>query len=119
MDNIYLKKYILDYLKINNYDSETFNINLAIKSQYYNAIANTLNIHVYENQFHQSNLKYEDYLKCDYCKCYLCPKHIYLSNCYFSTCNICKEKKWSICGWCKPTFSEQIGCKYLHKPEQQ
>lgn len=117
MNNNYLKKYIISYLSLKNYDYNTQNLNLdsAIKSQYYYAISNATNTHVYENQFHQPKLKYTDYVKCDYCKSYMCPKHVYLSNCYFNLCNICKEKPWSICGWCKPNFNEYMACKYLHK----
>lgn len=117
MNNNYLKKYIISYLRLKNYDYSTQNINLdlAIKYQYYNTITNTFNTHIYETHFHQPNLKYTNYVKCDYCKNYMCPKHVYLSNCYFHLCNICKEKTWSICGWCKPIFNEYMACQYIHK----
>jgi hypothetical protein len=136
LSNKHLRKYILSYLRMNNISiehdgactdvdkvckfdlgdpREMFFRNTKIMNQYYSKVFGSVNAYVYENLFHQPNLKFEDYLKCDSCKNYMCPKHIYLSNCYFGTCNYCKVRNWSICGWCKPGFNEYFACKYLHK----
>jgi hypothetical protein len=116
LTNKYLKKYIMNYLNLYNliYDS-TENFKNIVINQYFSKISNSFNSHIYEILFHQSNLKYIDYVKCDSCKNYMCPKHTYLSNCYFAKCKCCNTKSWTICGWCKPGFNEEIACKYLHQ----
>lgn len=113
--NKYLKKYIMDYLGVNIVSESTEFFKDVIINQYFSKISNSCNSHVYETLFHQPNLKYIDYVKCDSCKNYMCPKHTYLSNCYFAKCKCCDTKGWSICGWCKPGFNEEIACKYLHR----
>lgn len=124
MMNKHLRKYILSYLHLDksivddlNTDdpSKIFLKNMNILNRYYSKVTSTINTHVYENLFHQANLKFIDYLRCDSCKNYMCPKHTYLANCYFGKCKCCKVKNWTICGWCKPGFNEYFACKYLHK----
>lgn len=124
MMNKHLRKYILSYLHLDksilddlNLDdpSQIFLKNMNILNQYYSKVASSINSHVYENLFHQVNLKFIDYLRCDSCKNYMCPKHTYLANCYFGKCKSCEVKNWTICGWCKPSFNEDFACKYLHK----
>jgi hypothetical protein len=118
MMNKYLRRYIFNYLNLsdetfyNNADKYFYNI--IILNQYFSIINKSTNSHIFENLFHQPNLKYEDYLKCDSCKNYMCPKHMYLSNCYFAKCKICKSNNWTICGWCKPNFNEEYACEYIH-----
>ena len=116
LTNKYLKRYILNFLNITNviYDSIE-NFKDIVINQYFSKVSNSVNSHIYEILFHQSNLKYIDYVKCDSCKNYMCPKHIHLSNCYFAKCKCCNIKSWTICGWCKPEFNEKIACKYLHQ----
>lgn len=118
MINKYLRKYILNYLnlpdeKFDNKCDNYFN-NMMILNQYFSIINKSTNAHIFENLFHQPNLKYGDYLKCDSCKNYMCPKHIYLANCYFAKCKICNSNNWTICGWCKPNFNEEYACEYIH-----
>jgi len=121
MMNKYLKKYILSYLNIKDENSNNIFMKNSEESLFKNTeilsfmrASNSINEHTFENLFHQSNLKYTDYIKCDSCKNYMCPKHIYLSNCYYAKCKICNVKSWTICGWCKPGFNEVYACKYLH-----
>lgn len=123
MANKQLRKYIRNYLGIsddfsNDKSSETSSLNdlnnVIILNQYLSKITGCLNSYIYENLFHQPNLKYVDYVKCDSCKNYMCPKHTYLSNCYYAKCKSCNIKTWTICGWCKSGFNEDIACKYLH-----
>jgi hypothetical protein len=124
MDNKHLRKYIINYLNIveeqkpksDSPELSKFNNlrDMIILNQYLLKIKPSFNSHIYEVLFHQPNLKYTDYVKCDSCKNYQCPKHAYLSNNYYAKCRICKEKSWTICGWCKPGFIEEIACKYLH-----
>jgi hypothetical protein len=115
LTNKYLKRYIMNYLNLSNIIADsTENFKNIVINQYLSKISNSFNSHIYEILFHQSNLKYIDYVKCDSCKNYMCPKHTYLSNCYFAKCKYCNTKTWTICGWCKPGFNEEIACKYLH-----
>jgi hypothetical protein len=116
MENKYIRNYILEYLNIketyyNNLQKNSFT-DFDIMCQY--ETKTVYNSHIYENLFYQPKLEYSDYIKCDSCKNYICPIHNYLSNCLFRDCNFC-TKKWSICGWCKGDFNEEIGCKYIHK----
>lgn len=119
MNNCHIRKYILNYLNLNDKivedETEQMLIDLSIFNKYENVSGYNLKYHIYENLFHQPNLKYCDYIKCDNCKNYLCPKHVYLSNCYYNKCNICFDRFWTICGWCKTTFNEELACKYIHK----
>jgi len=121
MENKYLRNYIHNYLNLEevefNDPNEKMIKELIIYSQYEIKTKNSRcnSSHIYENLFYQSNLKYIDYVKCDSCKNYLCPMHIYLSKFNFRDCNICKTKKWSICGWCKYDFNEELACKYIHQ----
>ena len=123
MANKHLRKYILSYLNMGkmpsddsfSYDpSKKILENINILNQYYLKAERSINTYIFENLFHQPNIKFIDYVKCDSCKNYLCPKHVYLSNCYFGKCKICKIKRWTICGWCKPGFNKVLACKYLH-----
>jgi hypothetical protein len=113
MENKYLRKFIFNYLNISDCYSNA--INLDIFNKYNEKYGCYLKTHVYENLFHQPNLTFFDYIKCDSCKKYLCPMHRYLSNCYYKKCQICNNKLWTICGWCKSSFNEEIACKYIHK----
>jgi hypothetical protein len=116
MTNKYLRKYIIDYLHVDNtYFHKQHIINdLILLNKYFEQVSNCSNLFIFENLFHQPNLTYIDYLKCDSCKNYMCPKHTYLANCYFATCSYCNIKKWTICGWCKLHFDEKYACKYIH-----
>jgi len=125
LNNKHLKKYILSYLNIDIKDLNN-EINLLNENEqkikyteilnlYYKKIENCVNMYLFKILFHQSNLKYNDYVKCDSCKNYLCPKHRYLSNIYYAKCKCCMHKNWIICGWCKPGFNEFYACKFLHK----
>ncbi len=119
MENKYLRKYIHNYLNLEevefNDPNEKMLKELVIFSQYEIKTKQCNSSHIYENLFHQPNLKYIDYLKCDSCKNYVCPMHVYLSKFNFRDCDICKTKKWSICGWCKYNFNEELACKYIHQ----
>ena len=119
MENKYLRNYIHKYLNLEEVEftdpNEKMLKELVIYSQYEIKTKKCDSSHIYENLFHQPNLKYIDYLKCDSCKNYVCPMHIYLSKFNFRDCNICKTKKWSICGWCKYDFNQELACKYIHQ----
>jgi hypothetical protein len=121
MENKYIKNYILDFLGIkdkytNKSEGRTL-MDFEILNQYEakNSNRGNFNSHIFEILFYQPKLDFIDYIKCDSCKNYLCPMHIYLANCVYKKCEICNEKKWTICGWCKPNFNEAIACKYIHK----
>ena len=111
MKNKYLRKYILNYLNIQ--EKNVLN-DVDYLMLYKNKLKNCTIEYIYENLFHQPNLTYIDYIKCDSCKNYLCPMHIYLSNSLYKSCDICNVQKWTICGWCKNDFDEKYACKYMH-----
>lgn len=119
MLNKYLRKHIHNYLNLEEIEfndrNEKMLKELVILCQYEIKTKNFNSSYIYENLFYQPNLKYIDYLKCDSCKNYVCPMHVYLSKFNFRECNICKIKKWSICGWCKYNFNEELACKYIHQ----
>jgi hypothetical protein len=118
LENKFLKKFILDYLSFKEHCKFEIEFaefaSLKLINEYELQTRNNLNSHIFENIFYQENLKYTDYIKCDSCKNYLCPMHIYLGNCIYKCCDIC-NKKWTICGWCKPDFNEEYACKYIHQ----
>ena len=117
LDNIQLRKFVFNCLNLNETDIDYNNyfIQFSIYNKYKNAFDFNSKHFIYENLFHQANLTFGDYIKCDSCKNYLCPMHIYLSNCHFKHCTKCHDKKWTICGWCKSSFNEELACKYIHK----
>ena len=122
MTNKILRELVYSYLNLpdkfaNNINERTesdIKIDYSIYTTYLLKNNRETTTFVYEIYFHQPDLKYEDYLKCSMCKMYLCPMHLYLSNSTFSQCNFC-DKKWLVCGWCKPFFNEYYACKYIHK----
>ena len=113
--NIFLNKHICKYIK-NRLDIYDVTITSEIFIDYLTKIQSSMvtNENIYDILFYQKNLTFVDYVKCDICKKFLCPMHIYLSAGYYSKCNKC-PKYWSICGWCKPVFYENIACKIYHK----
>ena len=111
LGNKYLKKYVYDYLGI----KEPKTSDLVILNQYSIKVGTNFKPHVFENLFHQPDLKYTDYIKCDSCKNYLCPMHIHLGSCTYKKCEVCNDKTWMICGWCKVDFKEEYACKYIHQ----
>lgn len=119
MENKYLRKYIYNYLDIQDIVIDDKDIKFSNDINIYNHYQLKNNHqtkeYIYENLFHQPNLKYTDYVKCDSCKHYLCPMHTYLSKFYFNKCDSCNNKTWTICGWCKYSFNEGLACEYIHK----
>jgi hypothetical protein len=122
MTNKILRENVYSYLNL--YDNFKYNINertdadistdYTIYSTYITQINRNISPFVYEIYFYQPSLKYEDYIKCSICHRYQCPMHMYLSNCTFSKCTFC-DKKWQVCGWCKPIYNEYYACMFIHK----
>lgn len=117
MSNKYLEKFILTDLNLqSDYDK---NKKFDIFNDYNIKNGFQLKPFVFENLFHQPKLNFCDYIKCDICKNYLCPMHVSLSNCFHKKCNICSDKIWNVCGWCKFDFEEHIACKYIHQKNNE
>lgn len=123
MGNKILRNIVYNYFNLqdkfsNNISDRTTNDIQSDYLLYNNYILNNnhikINSFVYNIYFNQPNLEYDDYFTCSLCKVNLCPMHLYLSNIICNKCNYC-NKKWLICGWCKPLFNEFYGCKYIHK----
>lgn len=121
MTNKILRSTIYDFLNIddkfkNNPDERTDLDIINDYSVYNTYIKNIKDIpqYIYEIYFNQPNLKFSDYIMCTICNNYICPMHIFLLDYICSSCNFC-EKKWFVCGYCRPNFNEQYACKYIHK----
>lgn len=120
-DIMILNKYLreiffnwIGYTRSSNLELSMYLENKEMQNIYLNYQTKELTSFVYELYFHQQNIEYIDHVKCSICNFHLCPLHLYLANCDYSKCTYC-EKKWIICGWCKPIFQESAACKFVHQ----
>ena len=109
---------ITDNFKNNLNDRSYLDIinDYSVYNRYIKHINNLINLqpYVYEIYFNQPDLKFSDYIKCSTCNNYICPMHVFLLYYFCSSCSFC-EKKWFVCGYCRPIFNEEYACKYIHK----